>query len=262
MLTPNSIESCIQRLREEEGNEEDRYDNLVKTFLDLMTKLDIKMSVTKMQGNPASNVTSDQYNVVISRNDKKIKTSFPVSYSQIDLSDILLTVRMILLDIDLSLEKYCKHSGIDSDNPASKMKYKQRVKTAMRLNRIFSDNELNCLPTSSSASDEFDKEIVELNSEFEYNKLHDLQDTVLYYDKLLFQYGYDSKKDQWDMKRFPVTRTDRQMEGIKSDIDNAHKAVEEYNQYLEYLARKYDLDINEEGCIFLPLPESTKHKSR
>jgi hypothetical protein len=40
------------------------------------------------------------------------------------------------------------------------------------------------------------------------------------------------------------------MEGIISDINRSQKVVEEYNRYLEYLARKYDADINEEGCIF------------
>jgi chromosome segregation ATPase len=110
------------------------------------------------------------------------------------------------------------------------------------------------LSTSSSASDEFDKEIVELNSEFEYIKLHDLLNTVLYYDKLLFQYRYDSKKDQWNTTRFPVTRTDKHIEEIKSDIDSAQKAVEEYNRNLEYLTRKYNININEEDGIFLPLP--------
>jgi hypothetical protein len=52
------------------------------------------------------------------------------------------------------------------------------------------------------------------------------------------------------------------MEEIKSDIDSAQKAVEEYNRNLEYLTRKYNININEEDGIFLPLPEPTKHKSR
>ena len=66
----------------------------------------------------------------------------------------------------------------------------------------------------------------------------------------MFQYRYDSKKDQWNTTRFPVTWTDRHIEEIKSDIDSAQKAVEEYNRNLEYLTRKYNININEEDGIF------------
>ena len=35
------------------------------------------------------------------------------------------------------------------------------------------------------------------------------------------------------------------MDGIKSDIENSRNAVQEYNEYLQYLAEKYDVNFNE-----------------
>lgn len=96
------------------------------------------------------------------------------------------------------------------------------------------------------------EEIVELESEIEYNKLHDLLDTVQYCDKLLSQYGYDSNRGEWNVKDFPITQHDKQMDGIKSDIEKSRNAVQEYNEYLEYLGEKYDVNFDEiDDCIFL-----------
>lgn len=247
-LTPENIEACVKRIRNEEY--ERNCDKLVQTFLDLMTKLDIEKSDNRMSDEFVSINSNQRSTIVISRKDRKAKASFSVSNSQIDLSDILLAVRIILLDIDLSYEEYCKCRGIDSDNSASKTEYRQQIKTAKILDRMFNEKELTCLPTSSSASDH--KEIVELESEIEYNKLHDLLDTVQYYDKLLSQYGYDSNRGEWNVKDFPITQHDKQMDGIKSDIEKSRNAVQEYNEYLEYLAEKYDVNFNEiDDYIFI-----------
>jgi hypothetical protein len=42
LLIPENIEECVRRIRKEEGGR--NCDELIKTFRDLMTKLDIKMS--------------------------------------------------------------------------------------------------------------------------------------------------------------------------------------------------------------------------
>jgi hypothetical protein len=83
--------------------------------------------------------------------------------------------------VDLSYEEYCKGRSINSDNSTSKTEYRQRIKTAKILNRMFSEKELGCLPTSSSGSDEFDKEIVELESEFEYKScmISEIQSNIM-----------------------------------------------------------------------------------
>lgn len=80
--------------------------------------------------------------------------------------------------------------------------------------------------------------------------LGDLRENVQYYRRVLSQYGYDRKTGRWDTKLFPVTQTDRQMQGFKLDIDKYRKAVKEYNEYVKHLAKKYNIDINNE-CRFV-----------
>jgi len=94
----------------------------------------------------------------------------------------------------------------------------------------------------------------------EYNRIKDLADTIRYRSKLMAYYGFDVQSGKWDNTKFPVTRTDSQMEGIRSDIQRYNDAVQEYNQYTEYLATTYGIDIQSEirkgrNVIFRP-PES------
>ncbi len=79
--------------------------------------------------------------------------------------------------------------------------------------------------------------------------LKDLQDHVQYHKRLLSQYGYDWKAGKWDTKQFPVTQTDSQMKGFKSDVNRYRKAVGEYNEYVKSLARKYKIDVEKEYCV-------------
>jgi hypothetical protein len=78
-------------------------------------------------------------------------------------------------------------------------------------------------------------------------------DNVRYYDKLLSQLGYDSEKGEWNVREFPITRNDKQMDGIKSDIQKADEAIDGYNEYLEYLMEKYGKDVDKIGkYVFVP----------
>lgn len=58
-----------------------------------------------------------------------------------------------------------------------------------------------------------------------------------YYSKLLSQYGFNANTGEWNIKLFPITQTDAQMKGIKSDIDMYTKAFNDVNEYSQYLAR-------------------------
>jgi hypothetical protein len=222
-----------------------------------MTKLDIKVSMNRSMTKSKEDLNSEAHSchpkIIIYRKDKKIKTSFTIWYPQPDLSDILLSIRIILQDIDDSFEQYCKHEYIDPDEPSSKKKFRERIKVAKQLDRMFNGKELNCLPTTSSVNDDLKEKIIELDSTFEYNRLTELLDTVQYYDKLLSQYGYDAKKDEWNLRNFPITQNDKQMDGIKTDIQKFGNAADEYNEYFEYLQEKYGKSLDEiHGCIFLP----------
>lgn len=251
VLTQENIQSCVRRIREEEAGRNS--DNLIKNFLYLMTKLDIKIFETKVENNLTSDDTSKQYNVTISRKDKKVQSSFSICYPQPDLSNIFVTIRLLLLELDNNYEEYCKSNGFSPDDLSNKTKYRKEIKTANSLERMFSLEELSCLPTTSSTNDDLDQSILTLHNLFEYNKLNDLHDTVLYYKKLLAQYGYDAKKSDWNVRDFPITQNDKQMDGIRSDVEQYRKAVEEYNKYFEYLAEKYDVDFNKIGeYTFIP----------
>lgn len=262
MLTQSNIESYIERLKKEEEGQ-DFLESLINDFLTLSKKINIKISdgITHEEAKDNGTVeTYIQYKVTISRKYRKkvIKTSLEytnplmsgdsvVRFQQPDLSDVLLDVRLILISTPNSFEEYCKRSGKSQKDRASKKEYRKEVKTANGLNQIFSEKEMTCLPTSSSMNDAFfEGRIEEVIDVYDYNKLRDLQDHVQYYDKLMSQYGYDWKTNQWDTKRFPVTQTDRQIEGIESDIIKSREAVKEYNAYVKYLARKYDVSIDKE----------------
>jgi len=104
--------------------------------------------------------------------------------------------------------------------------------------------------------------ILILENKMEYNRIKDLADTIRYRSKLMAYYGFDVQSGKWDNTKFPVTRTDSQMEGIRSDIQRYNDAVQEYNQYTEYLATTYGIDIQSEirkgrNIIFRP-PESIR----
>lgn len=262
MLTQSNIQSYIERLKKEE-EVQDFLESLINDFLTLSKKIDIKISDGIKHEEIKDNGTVEtyiQYKVTISRKYRKkvIKTSLEytnplesgdlvVKFQQPDLSDVLLDVRLLLVSAPNSFEEYCERSGKSQNDPTSKNEYRKEVKTANCLKQIFSEKEMTCLPTSSSMNDAlFEGGIEAVIDVNDYNKLRDLQDHVQYYDKLMSQYGYDWKTNQWDTKRFPVTQTDRQIEGIESDIIKSRKAVKEYNAYVKYLARKYDVSIGKE----------------
>jgi hypothetical protein len=85
-----------------------------------------------------------------------------------------------------------------------------------------------------------------LDDKCEYDRIKDLADNVRYQSKLMAYYGFDVQSGKWDNTKFPVTRTDSQMEGIRSDIQKYNDAVQEYNEYTECLATSYGINIQSE----------------
>jgi hypothetical protein len=51
------------------------------------------------------------------------------------------------------------------------------------------------------------------------------------------------KSGKWGTKQFPVTKNDKEMIGINSDRLRFNLAVQKYNNYIEYLSRKYHLKL-------------------
>lgn len=96
-----------------------------------------------------------------------------------------------------------------------------------------------------------------LESKFEYDRIKDLLDSVMYHKKLMNCYGLDMVHNKWDLTKFPVTKTDGQMEGIQCDIQKYNETVHQYHEYSKHLGLEYGIDILGEmkkGCnvIFRP----------
>ena len=54
-------------------------------------------------------------------------------------------------------------------------------------------------------------------------------------------YGYDPYTGDYDVKKFPITKEDKQEKNIEKDFDNYNQALEEYNDYLKELIKKYNI---------------------
>jgi hypothetical protein len=78
----------------------------------------------------------------------------------------------------------------------------------------------------------------------EYDTTVDLRNTALYYGKLMSHYGFDVKSGKWDTRQFPITKNDKEMIGTNSDRLRFNEAVRQYNNYIEYLSRKYRLKLS------------------
>ena len=62
-----------------------------------------------------------------------------------------------------------------------------------------------------------------------------------YNSKIVESYGYDPYTGDYDTKKFPITKEDKQKENIDKDFDNYFQASEEYDKYLKELIKKYNI---------------------
>jgi len=82
--------------------------------------------------------------------------------------------------------------------------------------------------------------VIENTTEFE--RLTNLHEIAVACGKLI---GFNSKTGDWNQEPFPATPTDAQKKVIRSDIDAYMKALTNFDEYSQYLARKYNLDVGE-----------------
>lgn len=93
--------------------------------------------------------------------------------------------------------------------------------------------------------------VIILENRFEYDRLKELLDAVMYQKKLMNCYGLDTINSKWDLRNFPVTTTDTQVEGIQCDIRKYSETARQYNEYSKHLGLEYGVDIVSEmkkGC--------------
>jgi hypothetical protein len=125
---------------------------------------------------------------------------------------------------------------------------------------LLPDEKNNDLP---KANEKFRRSItIVLENKSEYIRLTELLDSVMYQAKLMRCYGLNTKNGKWDLTQYPVTQTDKQIEGVSSNIQEYNNTVHHYNEYARYLGLEHGIDINcemKKGCkIIFRSPESIR----
>lgn len=88
-----------------------------------------------------------------------------------------------------------------------------------------------------------DRVVLLLGDKREFDTIVDLRNTAFYFGKLMSYYGFDMKSGEWNTNLFPITKSDKEIEGINSDTLRFNEAVNQYDRYVEYLSRKYHLNV-------------------
>ncbi len=68
--------------------------------------------------------------------------------------------------------------------------------------------------------------IIFLNDKKEYDKLADIQDTLIYYTKIVERYGYDPSTGEYDEKKLPERKEDEQKKNIAKDFKAFFKTLD------------------------------------
>jgi hypothetical protein len=172
--------------------------------------------------------------------------------------DILNRIR-VYADVPEDFEEYCEISYRDPSDETSRTAHPRHLKRAEKFKKFITTEEIRTIPLLPF--DDIDKKIyddfydlddqddlipltnnsVYLKDKREYDKLKELQDTVEYYSKIVESYGYDPYTGDYDIQKFPITKEDKQKENIEKDFDNYFQAIDEYNEYLKELIKKYDI---------------------
>lgn len=86
--------------------------------------------------------------------------------------------------------------------------------------------------------------IIILENRSEDDRLTELLDSVTYQAKLMSCYSLDTRNGNWGLTKFPVTQTDKQAEGIVSNVQKYNETIHQYNEYATQLEKDYSIDIN------------------
>lgn len=159
---------------------------------------------------------------------------------------------MIRLNADVpdDFEEYCEMHLKDPTDPICRMDYLMDLKRAERLKfltieeirsfPILNNNDNNLFSDKDDSNNNKPKiidlnnkenlallsyEIIWMSDKKEYDKLVDLQNTLEYYAKVVESYGYDPSTGDYDAKKFPITKEDRQMKSIAKNFKNYFKTL-------------------------------------
>ena len=243
-----------------------------KDLLSTISKFDIRIATE-----PVIKGEEFYYKIwILKRGTKKkahIKEYYPLHI--LDKKDFLLShltlskiLDMIRLNADVpdDFEEYCELHLKDPSNEFYRNEYSIDLWRAERFKRFITQEDIRSFPFGIDRYDnkqnnnkEKEIESIDLNDEFylkllgysfiflkdkkEYDKLANLQSTVKYNVKIVKSYGYDPYTGDYDAKKLPITKDDKQMENITKDFQNYFKAVKEYYEYLKELIKKYDIKL-------------------
>lgn len=279
-MTKDNIDHCLSFIKKEDQK---------KKLLALLSKLDIKISSLIKTGNQT------EYKIwIVQKFNKKrvyiIQDHFhdlsKDAESELNLADVIEIIREIV-DIPDSFGEYCDTVvGADEDNPIDRWDYEDYRKRADRITKVVTKDEISSIPDlrifpeaefiyekdkeNRDLVDEIKKHklrraqkrgvvIIRVGNLYDNNRLQDYVDSLRHYKKLMKQYGYDEITKEFNYKLFPVPKLDRELTGIRKDINDFFKLLDEYNDYIRYLVQKYDGNIGEEelrtrGIIILHEP--------
>jgi hypothetical protein len=176
------------------------------------------------------------------------------------LAEILGRIRFYA-NVPEDFEEYCEKSYRDPSDETSRAAHPRQLKRAERFKKFITKEEIKSIPSFLPIDDEdekiddefydlddeedsiipFDTNSIFLKDKREYDKLKELRDTVHYYSKIVESYGYDPHTGEYDTKKFPITKEDKQKENIDKDFDNFDQALDEYIEYLKELIKKYNI---------------------
>jgi hypothetical protein len=172
---------------------------------------------------------------------------------------------MIRLNADVpdDFEEYCQIWSRDPSDKICRIDYMMDLRRAKRFKKFITTEEIRSIPflpddneDENMKQDEktnfidYNKEsylksigfsIIYLKDKREYDKLADVKSTLEYHGKIVERYGYNPYTDEYDTKKFPITKEDKQKESIDKDFDNFDQTLEEYGNYLKELIKKYDI---------------------
>ena len=242
-------------------------DNERKGLLRLLSKLDIRLS------NPYKVGRHFEYKIWIINKFSRKRVYILDNQDELTLADVIEIIRNIV-DVPDSFEEYCDTVvGADEDDKIDRYDYEDYRKRADRLTRVVTRKDITSIPElrtlpEPKVLDENDEEDRDLINAISKHSLRRAQksgaaiihvdnvqdhDTIQYYHdvlenhkKLMKQYGYDEITEEFNHKLFPVPKSDKELEGIRKDIDDFFKLLDKYNEFIRYLVQKYHVNIGEE----------------
>jgi hypothetical protein len=263
LVTKDTIDYYLSKIKDDDDEKQK------KDLISTVSKFDIKISAKPI-------IEEEEgifyYKIWIWRRGTKKKAHIKL-YNKLELlkkeesktiqpsfRDILNRIR-VYAEVPEDFEEYCEISFRDPSNETSRTAHPRHLKRVERFKKIMTTEEIRTIPllpfddkyekTDNHNDDEFfdldDREDltplkdITLKDKREFDKLKELQDTVDYHTKIVESYSYDPHTGDCDTKKFPITKEDKQKDMITKNFKNYFQALEEYNEYLKELIKKYNI---------------------